>query len=277
MGAGSPDIAAPQPNAWAIIYHDSVKKSTLDAHARDGAAPLLLASSGLLWYLSRSCLFARRRLAMTASENKPIGYDDTPVIPGSRYKVHDSARPQPRVVAPPTESTQDAPGRPPSDAVVLFDGTDGSGWVHADGRPMEWKVADGCMEVVPKTGDIASREHFGDCQLHVEWAAPAEVKGDSQGRGNSGVFLMGRYEIQVLDCRDNPTYADGTTAGYTGSTPRWSTHAASRASGRRSTSSGSPRGSTAGSSSARRARRSCTTGCWSTTTPSCWARRATAS
>lgn len=156
---------------------------------------------------------------MTASENKPIGYDDTPVIPGSRYKVHDSARPQPRVVAPPTESTQDAPGGPPSDAVVLFDGTDGSGWVHADGRPMEWKVADGCMEVVPKTGDIASREHFGDCQLHVEWAAPAEVKGDSQGRGNSGVFLMGRYEIQVLDCRDNPTYADGTTAGIYGQYP----------------------------------------------------------
>ena len=156
---------------------------------------------------------------MTASENPPIGYDDTPMIPGSRYKVHDSARPQPRIVTPPTETTQDAAGRPPSDAVVLFDGADGSGWVHADGRPLEWTVADGCMEVVPRTGDISSKEHLGDGQFHVEWAAPAGVKGDSQGRGNSGVFLMGRYEIQVLDCYDNPTYADGTTAGIYGQYP----------------------------------------------------------
>ena len=75
------------------------------------------------------------------------------------------------------------------------------------------------MEVVPKSGDIQTKEHFGDCQLHLEWAAPAEVKGDSQGRGNSGVFLMGLYEIQVLDCYDNPTYADGTTGAIYGQYP----------------------------------------------------------
>jgi hypothetical protein len=73
--------------------------------------------------------------------------------------------------------------------------------------------------VAPRTGDIETREHFGDCQLHLEWAAPAEVSGNSQGRGNSGVFLMGRYEIQVLDCYDNPTYADGTTAAIYGQHP----------------------------------------------------------
>jgi len=154
-----------------------------------------------------------------AERQKSPGYDDTPVIPGSQYKVHDSARPQPRIVTPGDESTQDSPGAPPSDAAVLFDGTDLSGWIGRDDGPAQWKVENGYMQVVPKTGSIASREHFGDCQLHVEWAAPAEVKGDSQGRGNSGVFLMGLYEIQVLDCFDNPTYADGTAAAVYGQYP----------------------------------------------------------
>jgi hypothetical protein len=148
-----------------------------------------------------------------------LGYDDTPLIPGSRWRVHDSARPQPRVVTPGTESTQEAPGRPPSDAIVLFDGRDLSGWVGRDGGPAPWKVEHGYMEVVPRSGDIRTRAEFGDCQLHVEWAAPAEVSGSSQGRGNSGVFLMDRYEIQVLDCYDNPTYADGTTAAIYGQYP----------------------------------------------------------
>jgi hypothetical protein len=147
--------------------------------------------------------------------DKPnIGYSDTPVIAGESYCVHDGSRPQPRVVTP-----GDA-GSPPSDAVVLFDGRDASGWVSVkDGSPCGWKVADGVMEVVPGTGDMQTREQFGDCQLHVEWAAPAEVVGESQGRGNSGVFLMGRYEIQVLDGYQNPTYADGITAAIYGQFP----------------------------------------------------------
>jgi hypothetical protein len=147
-----------------------------------------------------------------------VGYDDTPVIPGSTFKVHDGARPQPRVVSPGTASTPERAGQPPSDAVILFDGRDLSGWKGRDGAA-KWKVENGTMEVAPGTGDIQTREQFGDCQLHLEWAAPATVKGGSQGRGNSGVFLMGRYEIQVLDCYDNPTYADGTTGAIYGQYP----------------------------------------------------------
>lgn len=154
-----------------------------------------------------------------APEKKNVGYDDTPVLPGSKWKVHDGNRPQPRVVTPGTESTQEKAGEAPSDAAVLFDGLDLSNWASKDGGEAQWKVESGYMEVVPKTGNIRTKEHLGDCQLHVEWAAPAKVKGDSQGRGNSGVFLMGLYEIQVLDCYDNPTYPDGTTAAVYGQYP----------------------------------------------------------
>lgn len=122
-------------------------------------------------------------------QQKNPGYDDTPVIPGSRFKVHDSSRPQPRIVRPGSASTQEAPGAPPSDAILLFDGSDLSQWTAADGGEARWNVADGCMEVAPRTGDIKTRAEFGDCQLHLEWAAPTEVKGESQGRGNSGVFM----------------------------------------------------------------------------------------
>ena len=153
------------------------------------------------------------------SDAKKLGYDDTPIIPGTSWHVHDGNRPQPRVVTPGTFSTQETPGRPPSDATVLFDGAGLDGWRDKDGNPVKWKVENGYMEVVPHTGDIFSKTEFGDCQLHVEWAAPAEVVGDGQGRGNSGVFLMGRYEIQVLDCYDNPTYPDGTTGGIYGQCP----------------------------------------------------------
>jgi hypothetical protein len=149
---------------------------------------------------------------------KNVGYDDTPMIPGMSYKVHDGVRPAPRVVTPGTASTQEAPGRPPSDAVILFDGKDLSGWVGSKGEAA-WKIENGYMEVVPGAGNIHTRKEFGDCQLHLEFAAPSVVKGDSQGRGNSGVFLMGRYEIQVLDCYDNPTYADGTTGAVYGQYP----------------------------------------------------------
>jgi 3-keto-disaccharide hydrolase len=147
----------------------------------------------------------------------PVGYDDTPMLPGSPWRVHDARRPQPTVVTPGTASAPEQAGRPPSDAVVLFDGTNLSAWTGREGEA-KWQVANGSMEVT-RTGDIETREHFGDCQLHLEFATPAEVKGDSQGRGNSGVFLMGRYEIQVLDGFDNLTYADGITASIYGQFP----------------------------------------------------------
>lgn len=142
-----------------------------------------------------------------------LGYDDTPMLPGNRWHVHDGNRPQPTVVTPGAQAS-DAP----SDATVLFDGSDLSAWQGRDGEP-GWKVENGYMEVVPKTGDIKTKEAFGDCQLHLEFACPADVKGDSQGRGNSGVFLMDAYEVQVLDGYDNPTYADGITGSIYGEYP----------------------------------------------------------
>jgi hypothetical protein len=147
------------------------------------------------------------------------GYDDTPLIPGQTYRVHDSTRPQPRIVTPGAAGTQEQAGSAPSDAVILFDGKDLSGWAAQRGGEAGWKVENGYMEVTPGTGDIQTKQEFGDCQLHLEWAAPSVVKGESQGRGNSGVFLMGRYEIQVLDCYDNPTYSDGTAAAIYGEFP----------------------------------------------------------
>jgi hypothetical protein len=135
------------------------------------------------------------------------------------WAVHDGNRPQPTRVTPGTFSSQEQAGKPPSDAIVLFDGSDLSGWINDKGAPAGWAVKDGVMEVVPGKGEVRTREQFGDCQLHIEWSAPAKVEGDSQGRGNSGVFLMGRLEIQVLDSYDNITYADGHAGSYYGINP----------------------------------------------------------
>jgi hypothetical protein len=143
-----------------------------------------------------------------------VGYTDTPLIPGTKWRVHDSTRPHPPVVAP-GAATEPAP--PPADAIVLFGGKDLAQWTGKGGEA-RWTVRDGYMEV-NGTGAIATREGFGDCQLHIEWATPAEVRGESQGRGNSGVFLMGRYEVQILDSWDNVTYADGQAAALYGQHP----------------------------------------------------------
>jgi hypothetical protein len=143
-----------------------------------------------------------------------LGYDDTPILPGTKWHVHDGNRPQPPIVTP------GVAGGPPSDGVVLFDARgDLSGWVGMDDQPAKWKVEGGIMEVVPGTGNIKTREPFGDCQLHLELAEPSVVKGESQGRGNSGVFMMALYEIQVLDCYQNPTYPDGTSTAIYGQFP----------------------------------------------------------
>jgi len=144
-------------------------------------------------------------------QKKRVGYDDTPVIPGGKWKVHDSSRPQPVVITPGTVSSA------PSDAIVLFDGKNLDSWRGPNGDA-KWKIADGEMEV-NSTGDIITKKEFGDCQIHIEWMAPAKVESESQGRGNSGVFLMGRYEIQVLDSFDNITYADGQAAAMYGQRP----------------------------------------------------------
>lgn len=147
------------------------------------------------------------------------GYQDTPRLPDSPWRVHDGDRPAPPVVTPPTFSTQARPGDPPSDAVALFDGSGLDAWRGRDGAAAWRLVGDGTMEVVPGSGDIRTRAAFGSCQLHVEWRAPEAVRGESQGRGNSGVFLLGLYEVQVLDGYANPTYADGQTAAIYGQYP----------------------------------------------------------
>lgn len=124
-----------------------------------------------------------------------------------------AAEPEPPIITP-GKST--GPVEPPSDAIVLFDGKDLSKWKSTEGgKEARWALKDGAMEV-NNTGSIRTKDEFGDIQLHVEWAAPAEVKGSDQGRGNSGVYLMGRYEIQVLDSYENKTYPNGQAASFYG-------------------------------------------------------------
>jgi hypothetical protein len=137
----------------------------------------------------------------------------------TRWKIHDTARPKPAIITPGTASTQEQAGLPPSDAIVLFDGKDLSKWQTASGQPAPWKVRDDYLEVVAKSGMIQTKDSFGDCQLHVEWAAPDPPRGEDQDRGNSGVYLMGLYEIQVLDSYQNVTYADGQASAVYGQYP----------------------------------------------------------
>ncbi len=140
----------------------------------------------------------------------------TDVQAQSAWKQHDMNRPRPPVVAP-SGSTTPVPA--PADALVLFDGSDLSQWEATDGSPTRWQVSDGAMISVAGAGYIKTKQAFGDIQLHVEWAAPVPVEGTSQGRGNSGVFLMNLYEVQVLDSYDNETYADGQAAAIYGQYP----------------------------------------------------------
>lgn len=151
----------------------------------------------------------------------PEGYTDTPLIPGQQWRVHDKFRPRPPVVTP-GEKLGDAP----SDAVVLFDGANLDAWQTAgkkteDGQPQPagWTIEEDAMVIAGRKGSIETREEFGDCQLHIEWSSPIEAQGKSQGRGNSGIILMGRYEIQVLDSYQNDTYPDGQAGAIYGQYP----------------------------------------------------------
>jgi hypothetical protein len=128
-----------------------------------------------------------------------------------RWMIHDVDRPAPPIITPGTFSTAETPGQPPSDAIVLFDGTAASmaNWTDTRGNASKWVFRDGYIESVRGAGYIQSKQQFGSCQLHVEFATPSRVTGTSQGRGNSGVFLQGQYEVQVLDSYDNKTYPDG--------------------------------------------------------------------
>jgi hypothetical protein len=137
------------------------------------------------------------------------GYKDTPKLPWCGYLVHDPDRPAPRRINPGPAS---APVATPSDAIVLFDGKDVAKW-----QPTEWKLVDGCVEA--SGGDFTSKESFGNCQIHLEWLAPANFKGPWYNQGNNGVLLMGLYEIQIFDSWNGKIYPDGQAAAIYAQTP----------------------------------------------------------
>lgn len=160
-------------------------------------------------------LFLAVTTTVTFAARAAEGYKDTPMQPDGKWHVHDPDRPKPAVITPGKQFSHLAPA--PSDAVVLFDGKDFSKWKGEKGD-VQWKIADGYMETT-KTGRIRTKDEFGDFQLHLEFATPSKVEGNGQGRGNNGVNIFGRYEIQVLDSYNNETYADGSASAIYGQTP----------------------------------------------------------
>ena len=181
-------------------------------------------STPFLLVLGTAAMLSAQQPSSPARPKQPnadLGFKDTPILPGLKWHVHDPDRPHPPVVTPGA-----SPYAPPSDAIVLFNGKDLSKWAQ-DGRDAEkgkivdpkWPVKDGYFEVGANNGDLFTREKFGDCQLHIEFSEPPDIKGTSQGRGNSGVLLMHRYEVQVLDAFKNPTYADGQAGAIYGQWP----------------------------------------------------------
>lgn len=155
--------------------------------------------------------------ALLLAQHSPVGYTDTPYLPDGKWRVHDLNRPHPKQITPGATASA-----APSDAIVLFDGTSLAKWTGVkSGQPIEpqWKIENGYVECVPATTDLVSKDKFGDFQLHIEWASPAIIEGESQDRGNSGIVIMGRYEVQVLDSFGNTTYADGQAGAMYGQYP----------------------------------------------------------
>jgi hypothetical protein len=148
-------------------------------------------------------------VAAPAAEQPAPGYDDTPMLPNSPWRVHDRRRPQPPVVAP-----GQRPGDAPSDAVVLFDGKDLAQWLGGNSQGIE----DGVINIL-KTGELRSKQEFGDCQLHVEWRSPAKADGGPMTWGNSGVYLMDQFELQIIESHDSHIYADGNDGSVYGQSP----------------------------------------------------------
>lgn len=161
------------------------------------------------------CVVMSSAAVLVTAQQAPVGYTDTPMQPDGKWRVHDGTRPQPVMVTPGPMAGMAAA---PSDAIVLLGpGGDLSAWQHAGGGPVTWSVTGGIAQT--GRGSIETKADFGDVQLHVEFTTPSDVKGDSQGRGNSGVYLAGRFEIQVLDSFNNPTYPDGQAAAMYGQFP----------------------------------------------------------
>lgn len=179
----------------------------------------ILSTAAFLVLAASPAVFGQEDMSkpVITKEIKKENGKDVPYMYIDGIKVHEedqNKQPLPPVVTPGAEV-----GAPPSDAVVLFDGTEKTfqaNWVDMKGGESKWKVAEGAMESVRGAGYVRSKEEFGSCQLHIEWASPSKVQGSSQGRGNSGVFLMGQYEVQVLDSYENTTYADGQASALYG-------------------------------------------------------------
>jgi len=162
------------------------------------------------WLLGAVALVAGTRAAPAEGFGEKPG---NPRLPGVPYVVHDGTRPQPPVVVPAGAVMM----RPPSDARVLFDGTSTAAWTNG-GQPAAWPIVEGSL-VAAKPGNLRSKESFGAIQLHLEWRLPAGRKVDGQHGGNSGVFLMGLYEVQILQSHDNKTYPDGQATALYGQLP----------------------------------------------------------
>lgn len=151
-------------------------------------------------------------LAVTASAQEKV-YPETPEMSPAMTEFW---LPQPKIVTPGDFATNTAP----SDAIVLFDGKDLSAWQSSDGGEAGWDVHDGVFTVKAGTRGIQTKDVFGSFQLHLEWRSPAKVHSEGQERGNSGVFLQGLYEVQILDCYNNETYSNGQTGSiYKQATP----------------------------------------------------------
>ncbi len=148
-----------------------------------------------------------------SSDREPIAATPTDA---TAWRVHDDKRPVPEVVKP---AKIDEPVPAPSDAIMLFDGTSLTEWVGADGQPTRWVLSGGSMIATEGSGGIQTKRSFGDVQLHLEWATPSPPAGKGQGRGNSGVYFMSKYELQILDSFENKTYADGQAASIYGQSP----------------------------------------------------------
>ena len=151
---------------------------------------------------------------LAGQQPAPTGYDDTPMQPNGRWHIHDGTRPQPPIVTPGVFAALPAP---PDAIVLLGGGADRGAWQMMDGTAVTWPMSDGVLAT--GKGMIRTRAEFTDYQLHVEFATPKDVKGNSQERGNSGVYLNGKFEIQVLDSYHNVTYPDGQAAAMYGQFP----------------------------------------------------------
>ena len=142
------------------------------------------------------------------------GYDDGPFLTGGKWRVHDKARPQPKKVVP---GTGDLGATAPNDAIVLFDGTNLEAWQRSDGQPIGKGIEGNTFDIV-KTGQLQTKQEFGNCQLHVEWCT-SEKPEDRMNWGNSGVFMLGIFELQIIESCDSFIYADGNAGAIYGQFP----------------------------------------------------------